>query len=173
MRELNSREKNLGVAVLFFGLMFMWWSVNRNMTKEIAMAEGTILGTNDQIRNANATLTALQNSLVRLDAAATAAPGTPQAIAHSASSLQILRELTVPAEVENVKILSVVRADATAFSIQVEGKFSEMMRFISYLERSDSRIQLGNVGLSRSSEAQVNGDVVRSIKGTIVVALRG
>lgn len=172
MRTLNSREKNLGLLVLFFGMMFFWWNTSRNMAKEIATAEATILGTNDQIRNANATLASLQASLAGINAPVASAGGAA-AVAHSASSLQILKELTQPAEVENVKILSMNRADALAFSVQVEGKFSEMMRFISYLERSDSRIQLGNIGLTRSGEAVANGEIVRKIKGTIVVALRG
>jgi len=173
MRELNGREKFLGSAVLVFGLLFGWWQISRNMTRQIALLEADIGGVNDRIRQTNSTVAQLNATLAGPANSATAAtPVVPQ----SGNSLTILRELTMPSESQNLKVISVSRTDATGFAIQVEGRFGEMMRFISYLERADSRIQVGNVGLSRQPESAiegVSGVVVRNIRGNITISLRG
>ncbi len=165
MKALNAREKNLGLLVLFFGLMFMWWSITRNMEREIAIAEGDTTGMTERLRQGQASVALLNASL------SGPAPGAGATgfIAQSATSLALLKELTLPVETKNLKILSVNRADATNFNMVVEGRFIEMMRFISYLERHESNISVGNVGLSRGENTTGNSG---NIRGTISIAMR-
>jgi hypothetical protein len=50
----------------------------------------------------------------------------------------------------------------------VEGQFGEMMRFLSYLERQDSRFSVGGIQFGRITE---NG--VRRIRANFQIAAKG
>lgn len=163
MKELSLREKNLGVVVVVVCALGLWWYLARNLHRRTAALEAEVLTTNERIRQGNATLASLRSATPG-DARAPAA-----AIVHGKVSMALLKDLTVPAESAAVSVVAVSRADNGQYTMTVEGKFGEMMRFLSYLERRESRFSVGNIQFGRA-QSETDG---RRIRANLTLAMKG
>lgn len=162
MRELTLREKNLSVIVVIVCGFGMWWYTARMFHRRIEGMESEILGLNERIRQTNGSLAQLRSA-----GAAGSTSATPT-ISNSRVSLALLKDLTLPMESEAVRVVTVNRGENGAYTMTVEGQFGEMMRFLSYLERQDSRFSVGGIQFGRISE---NG--VRRIRASFQIAAKG
>ena len=171
MIALSDREKNLGLFVLVVCLLSGWWYLGRVLRKKSAELEAQMTAVDQQVKQMNASLASLQASAIGNDPAATNAGPT---IVQSALTMTLLKELTVPEEAENVRVLSVTRSEAGTFNMQVEGRFAEMMRFLSYFERNGSRFSVGNIQLGKDgSGGDGGGEKAWNIKGSIQIVMKG
>ncbi len=169
MRILTAREKNLTTLVIVIGLFSSWWYLNRILTKTTFDMEG-------QVFEINSRLTASQKALnqLREEIAVDQGKETKQefTIAQSKITMGLMEDLTIPAEASLVRILSVNHQDGAAFALVVEGQFIEMMRFISFLERTDSRFWVGSIQLGRSGSDTKQPNTGR-VRGSIQIAMKG
>jgi hypothetical protein len=92
-------------------------------------------------------------------------------------TMRILKDLTVPPELEDVKITAVDHTNATDYRMIVEGEFSGLMRFLSYLERPEGDFKVNHVDIARPPQAPVaqseeGAPVKRTLKGTFSLSRR-
>lgn len=173
MKKLTAREKNLGVMVLVVCLLAAWWYEGRILEKKMAEVQAGIDSAQDQIRNMNASVATLRAATDGPLGAGS--PATGPKIAQSKLTMTLLQDLTLPPESENIRVVSVTRLENSGFSMQVEGGFAEMMKFLSYLERMDSRFSVGNVQLGKAAETpDASGKLpIQRIRGSIQIAMKG
>lgn len=171
MKELSKREKNLMVAVLGVCTLGGWWYMDRQMSREAQFAGAEVLAVQEQIRQTQSSLNQLQGTLDSMKGnGQPTGPVVPNAI----STMALLKDLTLPQESLQVKIVSVTRADGTTFNLSVEGNFGSMMRFLSYLEREKSKFSVGNVSLAKSGDTPRGGvGGPRQIRASLSISMKG
>ena len=145
MRELNSREKNLGVLVALICLPFLATTVTKKLNHQALVAADRLAGAQRQVEEAQAQLTRATER-----DRAPAAQTTPTV--EGRHSMTLLNDLTLPPETKSIRVMRVERTGETTFRMELNGEFSEMMRFLSYLERGDSRFSVATAEIHRTQE---------------------
>ena len=143
MKQMNPREKNLALLVLFVGLIVGWGRVRKMFDKQVEELRSQLSRSQDQL-----------NSSKALIAKATAPIAAPvvQSNATGAGSrvtMSILKDVTTAREARAVRIVRLDRSGDGSFRLVAEGRFAEMMRFIGMLERMEGRFTVQGGDLSR------------------------
>lgn len=140
MRQLNEREKNLSVFVLIVCLITAVLILKKNTDQKTQEVSEKLATAEDRMRQTQ--------DLLKVQ--------TPKAVVSGDNkpTMLLLKDLTSPAEAENVRVVSVDRPSETTYTLTLEGKFSDMMRFFSYLERSDGKFQVGGAQISRLDDGK-------------------
>lgn len=168
MRVMTAREKNLTTIVAIVGLFSAWWYLNRILGATSADLEAQIMEMNDRMKNSQKALDQMRQEIASVD---NREEKVVFSVPQSKITKALLEDLTEPAESNMVKILSVQHAEGAAFAMVVEGKFVEMMRFISFLERIDSKFWVGNIQLGKSGDA-LDPNAAK-VRGNIQIAMKG
>lgn len=154
MRALNPREKKLFLAIIVVcGVSGTLW-FEKNLQSRVRDIENELAVIQDKI-----------NKMVTRSVARTAAPGSANQV-----STRWMEEIT---GTRHVQWLRVVRFDRTAensFKIILEGKFTDLARFLGYLEREKSRFQVVSSELERIA-GRVEPE--RAIRGTLFLSAKG
>lgn len=178
---LNAREKNLALVVVIVSALGGWWYQSRNLAKKEAVLEGDTLALEERIRQTGASVAELRAAVEAGRGAKEGAPGQPvrPQIKQSLATLSLLEDLTLPRETRNLRVVSVTRGDGGAFSMTIEGQFAEIMRYLSFLERAESRFSVGNVTLGRMDEtdrqpdSSISTQRARQVRGNIQIVMKG
>lgn len=145
MRELNSREKNLGVMVMLICVPFLVTTVKKSLKKQSTVLNERLVASQQMIQVAEAELTK-----------ATTQNAAPQVAAEASGeeakrSMTLLKDLTLPKETQSIRVMRVERTGSSSFRMEVQGEFPEMMKFLSYLERGDSRFAVASAEINRTA----------------------
>lgn len=146
---MSNREKNLGLMVLVVAVLGITWTlvgqVNRQireMTDQLAETEGRL----------NQTRTLL------------AGPANPNQKREQASiaigvddkdTMILLADLTRTQFSDGIRIVEVDRTSDKTYKVTLDGKFTHMMRFLSFLERKEGKFGVRNMEIARAPVAQV------------------
>jgi hypothetical protein len=156
-RQLNAREKNMGFLVFSLSLMIIAWGISSRKQREMVRLSDEVTEAEEKF---NKTKTMIDESVVALAASRpriqVAPSGQVQNVDRKAT-LHFLRDLTVPEMVDKVKIISAEKKGDAGYTLTVEGEFTELMRFMSFLERKDGKFLLEKASIAKVSEDQPGG----------------
>jgi len=160
MRALNPREKILAVMVLT-GLCFLGggW-LNRRLAE-------TGKALDAQLSEAQANLKSSQ-LLLKAPAPKTAPVVAPASEIANRLTLTLLRDLTVPEEAASIRVVGLEKVGENGFRLSIEGGFPEVMRFVSFLERPESRFAILDATVEKLAlKAASTSAGIKSATGTM------
>lgn len=143
MVRLKPREKLLLVAVLVAGVCTLWIRVQRSGEKAV--------------KNLELRLTQVQQQVDKTQKLLAMTPEKPKdrgLAGSNAVTLSLLDDLTAPRETAGISILSVEGGSAANIVVTAKGEFSQLMRFLSFMEREQSKFKVESVDFKKD-EAQV------------------
>lgn len=168
MKQMNTREKILTLLVLsaaiFTGAKFF---VGR-MDREVASLGERLTRAQEQSKDAGALIARPTHSVDSNDA-------------EEKVTLSLLWDLNAPGVARGsdggVRIVGVERSSPKSFRLTIEGKFAELMRYVSYLERPDGRFVLVAAEVVRSGGAGGKGQTplpvdVKSVRAVLNIEPR-
>lgn len=174
MKQMNPREKNLALLVLIISTMVAWGAIKKQMKKEMDRINASIAAAEAQVEQSKAALVQLTTPHAVKNKVTQPAP-TFDGVA----TLNILRDITMSKEAGQIRISRLERVGDKGYRVIADGSFSQMMHFLSYLERMNGRFSVTSGELSKlQSEQKDQGDVVlsqpkREIRATLNLSLRG
>lgn len=167
MAKMNAREKNLGVLVLLVVVALAIQRVNREHRDEVDNLTGDLVAARDRVQQSRALMASMPKPTVETDR-------RPAAL--NETTMRMLKDVTVPLEIRDVKVVSVDHPTPAEFKMVIEGRFGGLMRFLSYLERPDGDFRVNHVDINRvqetAKEANEESPNARALRGTFQLSRR-
>lgn len=164
---MNAREKNLGVLVLLVVVALAIQRVNREHRDEVDNLTGDLVAARDRVQQSRALMASMPKPTVETDR-------RPAAL--NETTMRMLKDVTVPLEIRDVKVVSVDHPTPAEFKMVIEGRFGGLMRFLSYLERPDGDFRVNHVDINRvqetAKEANEESPNARALRGTFQLSRR-
>lgn len=159
MRELKKSEKNLLLAVIISLFVIFYGRVKKDGEARITIIKREISDYSERLNKTKQLL---------------AIPITPLKETPDTNSITmtLLENLSISSQVSKVEITSVVKQSETNFQINCTGRFSELMRYLSYLERSDGAFKVETLKLKKSSQTEQPESPESKIEGVINISKR-
>ncbi len=170
MPKMSAREKNLGVIVILVVVSLFQQRVRRGHKEDIDNMTGEIIAAKERVQQSRALMASAPKP------AADEPDRRPAAL--NETTMKMLRDMTVPVEIKDVKVTSVEHPSPSEFRMIVEGRFSGMMRFLSYLERPEgdfkvNHVEIGRVNGEASKDTEEAPANARDLRGTFNLVRRG
>lgn len=170
MTQLKSREKNLGVLVLLVVVALLNQRANRQNRDDADNLIGDLVAARDRVQQSRALMASVPKTVAETDR-------RPAAL--NETTMRMLKDVTIPVEIQDVKVVSVDHPTPADFKMVIEGRFGGLMRFLSYLERPDGDFRVNHVDIGRvQAEGAKEGAVdeeaanARALRGTFQLSRR-
>ena len=168
MAKLNSREKNLGIMILLVVVAMVNQRVNRQHREEADNMTGELVAARDRVQQSRALMASVPKPTLETDR-------RPAAL--NETTMRMLKDVTVPVEIRDVKVVSLDHPTPAEFRMVIEGRFGGLMRFLSYLERPDGDFRVNHVDINRvqaegAKESDEESPNARALRGTFQLSRR-
>ncbi len=168
MTTLKPREKNLGLMILFVVLALVNQRVNRHHREEQENLTGDLIAARDRVQQSRALMASVPKATTEVDR-------RPAAL--NETTMRMLKDVTVPVEIRDVKVVSLDHPTPAEFKMVIEGRFGGLMRFLSYLERPDGDFRVNHVDINRvraesAKDADEEAPNARALRGTFQLSRR-
>ncbi len=160
MRELKKSEKNLLFAILISLLVVLFLKVKKNGETRISIVKSEISSYSEKL-NKTKQLLALPIKPTK---------ETPEM---NSITMTLLKNLSASSEVAKLEISSVLKTSETSFQINCQGKFQEIMKYLSYLERMEGEFKVETIKLKKIMLNENPDSPTSKIEGVISISKRG
>lgn len=167
MKQMNSREKNLGVVIVLVALAMFHQKSDRQRKEEVEGMESLLAGARVRVEQSRSLMAAVPQAVE--------SDRRPAAL--NDTTMRLLSDVTVPVEIKDVKVISVDHPSPTEFKMVLEGRFGGLMRFLSYLERPEGDFQVKHVDIGVAApgtpkETDEESTDARALRGTFQLVRR-
>ncbi len=167
MAKLQPRERNLGIIVILVVTTLFGQRISRKHKDEILGLQGQIFSARQRVQASRALLASAPKP--------TSVERRPAML--NDTTMRMLKDVTVPVEIRDIKVVSVDHPSEAEFKMVLEGRFGGLMKFLSYLERPDGDFRVNHVDIARvHPDAPANADEsevgARSLRSTIQLTRR-
>jgi hypothetical protein len=153
--KLNAREKNLGVAVVAI-LVYLICRLS------CARLDARVIELTERLSR----VTEARHQAESLLKTGESAP-VVHAVAGEGSkpTMTLLGDLTAIGGAENVRVLGVERSSPSSFKLTLEGRFADLMHFLSFLERNDGSFSVAGGEIERPESQSTAASEARPTMG--------
>lgn len=165
---MTKREKTLGTVVVLVISSLSWQRVSRFQREEEATLRSQLLVVRDRVEASRA-LMATAPKVEEHDRRPAALNDT---------TMRMLRDLTIPPEIQEVKVENVEHPTPAEYRVSLSGEFKGIMRYLSYLERPDgdfrvNHVQMGRIVPTAPKEGEEFATPPRRVHGLFTLTRRG
>jgi hypothetical protein len=169
MVMLNSREKRLLFLVLTTGLLLAWVKIRSSGMHTVSDLSARLNEIRTQLERSQKLLTSVS------DVEKSRTPSSlPEA---NTVTLSLLSDLTAPKQTAGVNVISVENGTNSNYVVTAKGEFSQMMRFLSFMEREQSKFKVESVEFKKLDTQAANSTEedapMKEIRGVFNLSRRG
>jgi len=158
MKKLSSREKSLAAIIGVTCVVGLGVFIKKQMRLKLERYEAELVSVQQQVQQS-------RNSIAMF---------RPVPQTSSKTVLTLLKDLTQPGDVYNVKIKAVDKIGEDMFKVAIEGEFQNVMKFISYIERTEGAFVVDDADMAKMADTNTdrNAEPRKIIRGLFTLSTR-